>query len=208
MSEMLSFILGLFVGLCTNLVSWWILSRYIVPKVEFSPSIAKIESAINEHDSSGVRYRFKFQNAGRRGIIDVELEATLRIEKLQQRDSVQVIPLALSAEGEKKAHIICLQPVKPENKAARVWSFYINSVEQFRTNTVFPDEFRKKATARMLKLEDVLSLGERAWIQVSIFGYDEFSGARKLFLSKDYTGTDIKEGPFAIGSLEVAVIKI
>ncbi len=38
---------------------------------------------------------------------------------------------------------------------------------------------------------------------IEAFGYDEFSGARKLFLSKSYTIHDIKEGAFVPGGLDI-----
>jgi hypothetical protein len=49
---------------------------------------------------------------------------------------------------------------------------------------------------KTLMLEDLLGLGTRASFQVIALGYDEFSGARKLFSSKYYTLDDIREDSF------------
>jgi hypothetical protein len=54
-------------------------------------------------------------------------------------------------------------------------------------------------------LEDLLRLGDRAYIEVQAFGYDEFSGTRKLFQSDRLTKQDIHEGVFSKDSLSVKV---
>ena len=45
-------------------------------------------------------------------------------------------------------------------------------------------------------LEHLMKLGTKATLQVFMFGYDEFSGARKLFGPKVYAITDIKRRKF------------
>ena len=49
----------------------------------------------------------------------------------------------------------------------------------------------------------MLTLGAQTTLDTEAFGYDEFSGTRRLFLSKDYTVNDIKVGPFDQGGLTV-----
>jgi hypothetical protein len=204
MNEYSSFILGVLVGLATNLVSWWILAHYVVPRIEFSQALGKLPSDKNEYDRCGFRYRVKLRNGGRRGIIDVELAATLRIEGLSKSSNIEVVPIPWNSEGDKRVNITRLPPVKPGIKAARVLRLYINCVDQFRTRSLYPDVFQKKAEERTLTLEDILGLGSKAWLQISAFGYDEFSGARKLFVSKSYNLEDIKQGQFEKTGLAVA----
>lgn len=202
MSETLSFIAGLIAGLGTNLLSWWLLAHWVTPKVEFSPCISRLRTAVTDKDQSGFRYRVKCRNAGRRGVIDIDLSAKLRIEGLRiGRTTVVVIPW--TSDGEKRANVIRLPPLKPGERAARVLRFYINSVDAFRTKSIYPVDFRRRAEERALRLEDILGLGTKAWIQIAAFGYDEFSGARKLFLSKSYTAQDIKDGEFVIAGLDI-----
>jgi hypothetical protein len=202
MQEPFGFIFGFTAGLAVNLLSWWIIFRYIVPRIEFSSVISKVPNPIEENDHSGFRYRIKLQNSGRRGIIDVELAATLRIAGLTE--NIEIIQIPWSPDREKRARIIRLAPVKPEVKAAHVLRLFINSVEQFRNRQIYPEDIRRKAEQRTLTFEDLLGLGTRAWLQISAFGYDEFSGARKLFVSKSYTLSDIKAGQFQIQGLDVA----
>lgn len=203
MNEYISFILGVLVGLATNLVSWWILAHYIVPRIEFSQALGKLHSDKNEYDRCGFRYRVKLRNGGRRGIIDVELAATLRIEGLSKSNNIEVVPIPWNSDGDKKSNITRLPPVKPGIKAARVLRLYINCVDQFRTRSLYPDAFRKKSEERTLTLEDILGLGSKAWLQIAAFGYDEFSGARKLFVSKSYNLQDIRTGRFEKAGLDV-----
>jgi hypothetical protein len=203
MQEPFGFILGFAAGLTINLLSWWILFRYIVPRIDFSSAISKLPDPLGENDRSGFRYRIKLQNGGRRGIIDVELAATLRIEGLAEGVNIEIIQIPWSPDREKRAHIVRLPPAKPGIKAARVLRLFINSVEQFHTRQIYPENIRRKAEQRALTLEDLLALGTRAWLQISAFGYDEFSGARKLFVSKSYTLSDIKAGQFQLRGLDV-----
>ena len=46
-----------------------------------------------------------------------------------------------------------------------------------------------------LTLEDILDLGSSAFIRVYIFGYDKFSGSRRVFLSKKYFLEDVRSLP-------------
>jgi hypothetical protein len=46
-----------------------------------------------------------------------------------------------------------------------------------------------------------MALGSSSKLVIWVFGYDEFSGSRKLFKSYDYQSIDIKQGRF--GRLEV-----
>lgn len=66
----------------------------------------------------------------------------------------------------------------------------------FRTNVRFPKALHKKAKDKQLTLEDLLSLGSRAKLEMFVSGYDEFSGAWKVFSSKEYLLEDIINGRF------------
>jgi len=60
----------------------------------------------------------------------------------------------------------------------------------------YPEEVRRKFEEKSLLLEDVLSLGHDTKLRVVVFGFDSFSGARRIFESKLYAVDDIKEGHF------------
>ena len=196
MGEPTGFIIGFLAGIVTNLLVWWALFHVIVPKIQFSPFISKLPTTVPDSDNSGFRYRFKMRNGGRRGIIDVELNATLRIEGLTKRKNFELIGIPLTTDGERRARINRLPRVRPGVKAARVYRLYINSVEELSNRSIYPEHIRRKAEERALTLEDLLVLGDEAYLQIAAFGYDEFSGARKLFLSKYYMLSHVKTGEF------------
>src|SRR5919108_3046233 len=80
--DLTNFFLGVIVGIATNIFSWWILFHGIVPKVRFSPYLSKTSYPQTGHDKSGYRYRVKYENAGGRAIIDIEVMARLSIKGL------------------------------------------------------------------------------------------------------------------------------
>lgn len=51
----------------------------------------------------------------------------------------------------------------------------------------------------------MFTLGVQAQLRVVIFGYDDFSGTRKIFESRLYDRRNIKAGLFFSDSLEVDV---
>ena len=52
-------------------------------------------------------------------------------------------------------------------------------------------------------LEELMNAGSDSTLQVIGFGYDSFSGTRKVFESKIYTINDIKLGKFDKNSLNI-----
>jgi len=190
---------GFLLGILTSFLSWWLLSRYLVPRVRFSPCISKIPS---EHDKSGWRYRVKFENSGRRTIIDVECLATFRTKGRGPRHprtwDEAMIPLGPG--GVESWRFPRLRPVRVSGMR-QLLTLHTSHAPAFQELT-YPEGIRKKAQDGTLLLEDVLALGTSAELQVWVFGYDEVSGTRRLFTTV-YHATDIVEGSFDTGSLNI-----
>ncbi|PIP37990.1 MAG: hypothetical protein COX19_15090 [Desulfobacterales bacterium CG23_combo_of_CG06-09_8_20_14_all_51_8] len=182
MEILVSILIGIPLGILSSLAAWWILFRYIVPKIEFSPHISKYY-----FKNLGTRYRIKFRNIGKRGIIDIEVFPILRIKGLNPElpDNWLNITLTTSLNNN---HISSL-------KEDRIISLLPEDTDKFK-NPNFPDHIRKKYQSKGLNIEDLLSLDNKVKLVVQLFGYDEFSGARKMFISKPYTLKDIKPGTF------------
>jgi hypothetical protein len=53
-------------------------------------------------------------------------------------------------------------------------------------------------------IEELFSFGRNPRLRVIIFGYDAFSGSRKVFISKDYTLSDIADGKYEVLGLAIA----
>lgn len=186
-------LLGLVVGIAASFASWWILFHRIVPCVEFSSAISATPRRSNPDKKT---FRFKLQNTGRRAVIGSEVFARLRI-KWPDGNNWTGYYIPLGREGERKYELPRLE--RSRNRTLTLW---INRTESFRSRGRFPDDFRAKAETRELTLADVLSQGTAANLQIFLSGYDEFSGARKIFMSKQYTLKDVLEGRFRGLSVE------
>lgn len=202
MNEILiSILIGLFIGILTNLIAWWILFHHIVPKIYFSHSISKIPT---QEDKSGYKYRFKIQNLGKRPIIDVELIARIRLKGAGDFPrNIRIVDIPLS----KKAISHRIPIIMSGDDTGKILKLFVNEVDEFRDLARYPDYIKIKSNEKILLLEDVLSIGSEATLQIFAFGYDEFSGSRKVFISKFYTVDDIKEGRFDFHGLTVKTDK-
>ena len=87
--------------------------------------------------------------------------------------------------------------------SSRFCSAVINAKPELYNRQLFPKIIRDKAKEKSILLEDLLGLGAAANVQIHTFGYDNFSGARKLFISKKYKIKDITMGAFDISELGV-----
>lgn len=178
---------GLVLGVASSFIAWWIIFRKIVPQIEFSPFISSRPQRKNPERRS---YRIKFKNMGRRAIIGVEVFARLTI-KWENGTNWSGYYIPLNFAGDRKCELPHLG--RGRNRILTLW---LNRAESFRTLARFPEAVRKKAEERKLTLEDLLSQGEAARLQIFASGYDEFSGARKVFVSRRFELNDIKDGFF------------
>ena len=195
---LISVFIGIPIGILSSLLAWWILFHRIVPVIRFSPSISKTETDDNE---SGYRYRFKLENAGSRTILDVELFAKLRIRGLHPSypNNWEVIYIPLERDRIPK-----IRPVK-KSCIRVIFRLYIDKIDEFN-KPIYPEHLRQKCKENSILLEDIMLLGIDRTLQILAFGYDEFSGARKVFESKLYNLNDIKFGLFDPKGLEVIVV--
>lgn len=179
--------IGLVLGVAASFLAWWIIFHQIVPKIEFSEGIS---SSPRRSDPSRRSYRIKFANTGRRAIIGMEVFARLSIKwEAGKNWSAYYIPL--NSAGDRKYELPRLD--RGRNRILTLW---LNRSEVFRTNKRFSEALRNKAEAKELELEDLLSQGEIARLQLFVSGYDEFSGARRVFASPKFELENIHKGRF------------
>lgn len=184
---LLANIIGLVLGIAASFIAWWIVFHQIVPKIEFSDGIS---STPRRSDPSRRSYRVKFANTGRRAIIGMEVFARLSI-KWEEGKNWSGYYIPLNSAGDRKYELPRLD--RSKNRILTLW---LNRSDVFRTNVRFPEALRKKAEEKQLTLEDLLSQGDVARLQLFVSGYDEFSGARKVFASPRFELEDIKNGRF------------
>ena len=182
---MIGLLIGIPIGIFTSIAAWYVLFHVISPHVEFLPSVFKSHTSENP---SGWKYRVKLRNTGNRAIVDMEIVAKVRIRGLSHQRpnfwrAVYVpiddsrIPKVPSHRGTSKRFVIILHLCEINDSA----------------RSALPLELQSKCENGELCLEDLLSLGSEAILQVFAFAYDSFSGARRLFESPVYTIKKIEE---------------
>ncbi len=198
METLIVSLISLFIGIISSYISWWILFKIIVPKIKFSDKISKIPS----ESSKGFGYRVKYHNCGRRNIIDITINIRLRIKGLFKDRKMTWKVIYLETEPEMKAKPL----IKPSKEGGNLVYINVNDTKYF-SNPIFPIAIRDKHNKRELLLEDILKLGDERKLEIILSGYDEFSGARKVFISKSYYIDDIVTAKFLEKSLEIDYTK-
>ena len=199
MSEIInvSIILSFIIGVISSYFVWWFLNKIITPHIQFSENISKQKSS---EASSGRKYRVKLENAGRRDIIDVDISVKLTIRgglNSKRPNNLEItylpcsfngkIPIMKPAINEKRRSIIRIDP---------------NKKEEF-IRAIYPKSIQEKAKEEKLTLDDLLELGSESYLEIIAMGYDKFSGARKVFVSKEFKKEDLIMKDFNKNSLEM-----
>jgi hypothetical protein len=187
----ISNLFGVATGLSTSFISWWVLFHAIVPKIQFSNAISKRKSK----DHAGHDYRVKILNSGQRSIVGVECTARLIID-WEGRKNWKAYYIPMNPSGERKTEL-----PKITKNGNRVLLLYVSLIQSIRKSGMVPNHVKLAAEEGTLELEEILALGSNAKIKIYVSGYDEFSGARKVFESRFYSCIDIVYGRF--GELEV-----
>jgi hypothetical protein len=182
----LSNLIGVATGLGTSFFSWWVLFHVIVPRIQFSNKISKRKSK----DHAGYDYRVKILNSGSRDIVGVECIARLIID-WEGKGNWKAFYIPMNPAGERKTEL-----PKIKKNGNRVLLLYVSLINSIRNRGVVPDYIKSAAEEGTLGLEELFSLGTLSKLKVYISGYDEFSGARKVFESKFYSYKDIVDGTF------------
>ena len=185
-------------GVGASIFVWWLTFKYWVPRIRFSTKISKLRT---EENDSGFKYRFKYENYGKRNAIDSEVIVRLRIKGLRRNllNNWEVVYLPTSTLEYKRVAII-----RPVSKSKLRFILEIKPYEcEFFQNSIFPDNIIENAQNKTLSLDDVLGLGTDSEFQIMMMSTDEFSGARKYFESNVYRRKQIIYGHFEKNSLEV-----
>ncbi|WP_446212212.1 hypothetical protein [Micromonospora sp. IBSANI012] len=185
-------VVGLAGGLLLSVAFWYFTSHIIVPSVQFHDFISK-----RDHRGSGKTvYRFRINNPRRkRGVIDVSIQA--RVHYL----GVSLIPRSDKGLNVKSNRTMLDVPL--DNKhlfrlapgARRViW------LDLHRMNFGnFPFTAEQKAVVvngGSTALETLFALGDDAYLRIEVLCYDEWSGSRRYYSSREYRASDIKLGVF------------
>jgi len=173
-SNLLFTILGsLMIGVISSFIVWWFLNHLLVPNIIFPSIISKVKLK----DSVGYKYRIGFWNIGFRDVIDAEIIFELTAKALDKEIQTNTSHIRFNMN---KPNIPIIKKKKDR------WSLKIDTqnlptqLDDYKDNFVL-EKFLEEKNAK---------------VHVIIFGYDRYSGSRKVFESKRYTHKDIKEDIF------------
>jgi hypothetical protein len=174
----LEIITAFMTGFAASYLLWYYLNKIKVPVIEFKPSIFKSPTAEN---LCGWKYRAKFRNEGGRAALDLEIVAKLRIRGLYPSRPERWHAIYVPIEDPR------IPKVDSNRKTRKVLSVLLlpNDISE-SARSILPENLQEKCNLGTLCLEDLLSSGSESKLQIFAFGYDEFSGARKLFESPEY----------------------
>jgi hypothetical protein len=167
-----------------------------VPKIKFSQVIARMPP----HAEGINRYVIYIENSGCRSIIDIEIRAIITIpglfSDLPHIKQDVILETAFTffpfLKSGRKGNL-------PSNRMMFRLLPHLNS--EF-DRKVYPENIRHKRQDKSLTLDDLMSINDYVTVTIVIFCYDEFSGARRMFVSKAYRKTDVQSGVFEETSLE------
>lgn len=185
-TDLLFLLLGAFFGVLSSGLFWWVQQHYWAPKLAFSPDISKIK---NPYTNKGWIYRIKMKNIGKRDIIDIKLYVRIYLTYPNSTNQ-RVIHLPL---------VIDSHPQITKGRSKIIWLKTTRLHEVARKS--MPGVPVKNG--RNPTVEEILLFGNKAKIRLYVFGYDAFSGSRKLFKSCLYNYSDIIVGRFEKNGLAI-----
>ena len=195
----MNLLLGFILGIMGSFMIWYLLAKIIAPSITFYPEISKIPSGCK---TPKFIYRFKYGNTGKRSIMDVKIYATLKVKGLEKSrpNNIQLLDIPLEED-----YAPLMNPINPlkwigTNKGGRwrVVNFKLEKLWENQLHNYFGTKSR-----RILSLERLFQLKEYVELEIVIFCYDKFSGARKIFVKSDYKKDKIRFGTFATDSLTI-----
>ncbi|MER7586514.1 hypothetical protein ABTW72_03160 [Micromonospora sp. NPDC127501] len=192
METFVTTVVGLVGGLLLSVAFWYFTSHIVVPSIQFHEFISK-----RDHRGSGKTiYRFRIKNPRRkRGVIDVSMQARMHysgvslIPKTDKDLSVKSNRTMLDVPLDNK-HLFRLAP-----GARRV--IWLDLHKMNFGNFPFTSEQKAMVlNGGSAALETLFALGDDAYLRIEVLCYDEWSGSRRYYSSREYRTSEIKLGVF------------
>lgn len=189
MEFIVSLLLGAILGVGSSLAAWWILFHRVVPYVEFSPRVSTRAASRGEVSFAGCVYRIKIGNPRKRGAIDISIFARLRV-----RGGHIGLPTNWAV-----IHIPVARPCVPWLRGSTIVHLLPSRLTPEDLHG-FNQDLVNRADSGSLTLEELLESGSAAELDIFVFGYDEFSGSRRMFISPIYQRQDLVPWLFRRGA--------
>ncbi len=190
----ISVISNIAISILASFVFWMLTFVITHTKIIFSTKIEK--SLFEKHQDGDPIYRVRIMNIGRRDLIDISYTAKVEIYiNGRKRTSYlslgdeQTVPIFKGKDRKKKKKYSTYMP-----------GIYVSDVaRQEFSKAIYDPIIREEAKKDTLTLDDLLNVyGECLTIILFVTGNDRLTGARKTFVSKEYTRKDIIEGRFRL----------
>ncbi len=172
-------LLGALAGVFFSYLWWWYQTHKLVPKISFSPEMAEYNL-----DSKNRLFLCKFQNSGKRDIVDLEVIVRIGIKEYMGASGWAFHTVVSNASRIPRLSQGKMRRVRCHD--TRVPVKYIDE----------PSVSLKSAINNCKDLKCILNLGTDATVRVHVFGFDAFSGSRKEYASPKYRIGDIRKGTF------------
>lgn len=195
----MSIITGIISGVISSLTVWWLLTHYFSPKIEISSGISKY---MQERKKCGYHYQIKFLNKRKRLAVNLHLSSHMVLPSLIKEGVNEIwsvplftteIPALLSTFNNAK----CI---------SRRLGFNIENDDfnsKFDRPDLFPEHFIKLVKDKTVSLDDILAVHPKSFIRVVISATDSLTGSTRVFVSRDFSSSDIMLGRFKKGSVEI-----
>ncbi len=188
--HLLEIALSVVLGLATSFAFFYWQFHIAVPRVRFSEKISKLPL-----DDGGYRYRIKYENPGRRAMLEVTLVARLRVPGIRAGRHANIGIATIPMEG--------LTPRVPALREKTLRPTPELELQKTEFDRTFPRDLVERAHRGGVSLEELLTFRTGVELFIYLFAFDEFSGSRTMFESKRYNVADIAEGEYVATSLEI-----
>lgn len=178
--------LSFFIGFATSFFFWWLINHKWIPKITFADELARLEI-----DNENNIYLSAFENSGKRDVLDVSVRTRIGIKNFNGARGWIFFSIKTNANQ---------IPVLDPKRRALVRVFDRRDGLDFVDQP--PSGLRQKLV-NCSSLEDIFNLCPEVTLQLHVFGYDKFSGARRHYSSPRYSKPNVRIGRYK-GLLVVA----
>lgn len=183
-------VFGFVLGVLSSLACWYLVSHLLRPNVRFSGYISE---TFLRQSGERIRHRIKMKNVGSRDIIDIKVLARVRIRglRLERPNNISYLDLF-------EIWVPYMQ-----RKGSRVLDICETSQLRFKDDPRLAFAYQEwQERDPTMSLTSLLDMRQEANLEVLVFGYDSFSGARRMF-RQSYNRNSFRRGSFFEGGLEI-----
>lgn len=172
-------ILSVCIGFATSFCFWWLLNHKWIPRVTFADELAKYEI-----EDEKTIYLSAFENSGKRDVLDVSVLTRIGIKNFNGAQGWIFFSIKTNANQ---------IPVLAPNRRALVRVFDERDELEFVDSPPFG---LRRELLKCSRLEDIFDICPKVTLQLHVFGYDKFSGARRHYKSPSYSKPDVRRGRY------------